>query len=121
MGLEGFNGVFFDGFHFGKTLTIVEVDEVSGSVILASLSAFRAVSGEVSYFSALETGVRLVSRGGRIALEVILRTVSLIAVGVLSPAEVVASVIPSVVSSCWCPIPVYVHRDRSVVHPTWGI
>ncbi len=54
MGLEGFDGVFFDGFCFGESLAIVEVDEVGGSVVLASLSALGAVPGEVSYFSALE-------------------------------------------------------------------
>ena len=57
MSLEGFDGVLFDGFHFGKSLAIVEVDKIGGSVVLTSLSAFRAVSGEVSYFSALETGI----------------------------------------------------------------
>ena len=121
MGLEGLNGVLLDRFYFGESLAIVEVDEVSGLVILTSLSAFRAISGEVSYFSALETGVRLVSRGGRIALEVALRAVSLIAVRVLSSAEVVAPVVPSVVSLDRCSVPIYVHRDRGVVHPTWGI
>ena len=54
MGLEGFDRVFFDGFRFGKSLPIVKVDKVSGSVVLASLSAFGAVPSEVSYFSALE-------------------------------------------------------------------
>jgi len=58
LGLEGFDGVFFDGFCFWETLTVVEVDEVGGLVVLASLSAFRAVPSEVSYFSALEAGVR---------------------------------------------------------------
>jgi len=55
--LEGFNGVFFCNFSFGEALVIVEVDEVGGSVVLTSLSAFRAISGEVSYFSALEAGI----------------------------------------------------------------
>ncbi len=68
-----------------------------------------------------ETGVRLVSCGGRVALEVTLRTVSLITVRVLSSTEVIASVVPSVVSLGWCSVPVYVHRDRSVIHPTWSI
>ncbi len=57
MGLEDFDGVFFDGFSFGEALTVVKVDEVGGSVVLTSLSAFRAIPGEVSYLSALEAGV----------------------------------------------------------------
>ena len=81
----------------------------------------RAVSGEVSYFSALEAGVRLVSCGGRVALEVALRAVSLIAVRILPSAEVIAPVVPSVISSRWCPVPVYVHGDRGVIHPSWGV
>ena len=121
MGLEEFNRVLFYRLCFREALAIVEVDKIGGLIVLSSLSALGAVPGEVSYFSALETGIRRVSCGGRVALEVILWTVSLIAVGVLSSAEVVASVIPSVVSSCWCPVPIYVHRDRSVVHPAWGI
>ena len=119
--MEEFNGVFFYGLGFWKALAIVEVDKVGRSVILASLSVFGAVSGEVSYFSALETGVRLVSRGGRIALEVALRAVSLIAVRVLSSAEVVASVVPSVVSSSWCSVPIYVHWNWGIIHPTGSI
>ena len=55
--MEEFNGVFFYNFCFWEALAIVEVDEVGSSIVLTSLSAFRAVSGEVSYFSALETGV----------------------------------------------------------------
>ena len=121
MGLEGLDGVFFDGFYFGESLAIVEVDKVGGPIILASLSAFRAVPSEVSYFSALETSVRLVSCGGCVALEVTLQTISLIAVGVLSSAEVVASVVSSVVSSSWCPVSVYIHGDRGVVHPSGSI
>ena len=119
--MEGFNGVFLKRFHFRESLAIVEVDEISGSVVLTSLPAFRAISGEVSYFSALETGVRLVSCGGCIALEVALRAVSLVAVGVLSSAEVVAPVISSIVSSSWRPIPVYVHGNRGIVHPARGV
>ena len=57
MGLEGFDGVLFDGFHLGESLAIVEVDEIGGSVVLTPLSAFRTVSGEVSYFSTLEACV----------------------------------------------------------------
>ena len=56
--MEYFNGVFFDGFHFGESLAIVEVDEVGGLVVLAPLSTFRAVSGEMPHLSALEAGVR---------------------------------------------------------------
>ena len=119
--MEGFDRVFFDGFHLGESLAVVEVDEIGGSVVLTSLSAFRTVSGEVSYFSALEACVRLVSRGGRVPLEVTLRAVPLIAVGVLLSAEVIASVISSVISSCWRSVPVYVHGNWSVVHPSRGI
>ena len=102
-------------------MVVVKVDEIGGTVVLTSLSTFGTVSGEVPYFSTLEAGVRLVSRSGRVALEIALRSISLIAVGVLSSAEVVASVTSSVVSSRWCPVPVYVHRDRGVVHPAWGV
>ncbi len=121
MGLKGFDGVFFDSFCFRESLAIVKVDEVGGSIILASLSAFRTIPSEMPYFSALKAGVRLISCGGRVALEVALWAVSLIAVGILSSTEVIASVVSSVVSSRWCPIPVYVHGDRGVVHPAWGI
>jgi len=55
LGLEGFDGIFFDGIDLGKALVVVEVNEISCSVILSSLATFRAVPGEVSYFSALET------------------------------------------------------------------
>jgi len=121
LGLKGFDGILFDGFCFGESLAIVKVDKVSGSIVLSSLSTFGAVPGEVSYFSALEASVRLVSRGGRIALEIVLRAVPLIAIGVLPSAEVVASVVSSVVPSRWCPVPIYIHGDRGVVHPTRGI
>ena len=85
---------------------------------MASLSTFGAVPGEVSHFSTLEAGVRRVSRSGRIALEVVLWAIPLVAVRVLPSAEVVAPVVSSVVSSRWCPVPVYVHGDRGVVHPS---
>ena len=119
--MEGFDWVFFKGLHFRESLTIVEVDEISGSVVLTSLSAFRAVSGKVSYFSALEASVRLISRGGRVALEVRLWAVSLIAIGILLSAEVVASVISSIVSSSWGSVSIYVHGDGGVIHPSRGI
>ena len=119
--MKGFDGVFFSGFCFGESLAIVKVDEVGGSVVLASLSMFGTVSGKVSYFSALEAGVRLVSCSGCVALEVALRSISLIAVGVLSSAEVIASIVSSVVSSRWCPVPVYIHGNRGVIHPARGI
>ena len=54
MGLEGFDGVFFDDVSFGEVLVVVKVDEVRRLVVLASLAAFWAVPSEVSYFSALE-------------------------------------------------------------------
>ena len=121
MGLEGFDRVFLDGFRFGKSLIVIEVDQVGGPVVLTSLSAFGAVSSEVSYFSALEAGVRLVSRGSRVALEVILRAIPLIAIGVLSSAEVIASIISSVVSLSRRSVPIDVHRDRGIVHPSRSV
>jgi len=121
LGLKGFNGVFFGGFCFRESLAIVKVDKVGGPIVLASLSAFRTVPSEVSYFSALKASVRLISCGGCVALEVILWAVSLIAVGILSSTEVVASVISSVISSRWCPVPIYVHGDQGVIHPARGI
>ncbi len=121
MGLKGFDWVFLDRFCFGESLVVIEVDQVGGPVVLASLSTFRAVPSEVSYFSALETSVRLVSCGGCVALEVTLRAVSLIAIGVLPSAEVVAPVVSSIISSCWRPVSIYVHRDWGVIHPSRGV
>ena len=121
MGLKDFNGVFFYSFCFREALIIVEVDKVGGSIVLASLSAFRTVPSEVSHFSALEAGIQRISRGGCIALEVALWAVSLVLVGVLSSSEVVAPIISSVVSSGWCPVSVYIHRDWGVIHPTRGV
>ncbi len=121
MGLKGFDWVFFDRFRFGESLAIVKVNKVGGPIVLASLSAFGTVPGEVSYFSALETGIRGVSCGGRVALEVILWSVSLVAVGILSSPEVIASVVSSVVASGWCPVSVYIHGNWSVVHPTRSV
>ena len=121
MGLEEFNGIFFYCLRFWEALTVVEVDEVGRSVILTSLSAFGTISGEVSYFSALETGIRGISCSGRIALEVVLWAVPLVSVRILPSAEVVSSIVSPVVSSGWCPVPVYVHWNRGVVHPTGGV
>jgi len=121
LGLEGFDGIFFEGFCFREPLIIVEVDKVGGSIILGSLSAFGAVPGEVSYFSTLKTGVRLISCGGRVALEVILLTVPLIAIGILSSAEVIAPIVSSIVPAGWRFVPVYIHGDRSVIHPSWSV
>ena len=47
--------------------------------------------------------------------------IPLISIGVLLPSEVIASVVPSVVSSGWCPVSIDVHRDGRVVHPSRGI
>ena len=54
-------------------------------------------------------------------MEVVLQAIPLVPVGVLSSPEVVASVVSSVVSSSWCPVPVDIHRDRGIVHPARGI
>ncbi len=121
MGLEDFNGIFFDGFSFWESLIVVKVDEVGRSIVLSSLSAFGAVPSEVSYFSTLETGVRGVSCGGRVALEVILQSIPLVSVRTLSSAEVIPSIVPPVVSSGWCPVPVYVHWNWGVVHPAGSV
>ncbi len=58
MGLEDFDRVFLISVGFGKALVIVEIDKVGRSVILTSLVVFWAVPSEVSYFSALEAGIR---------------------------------------------------------------
>ncbi len=121
MGLEGFDGIFLGNLGFSKRLVIVEVDKVGCSIVLASLAVFWAVSSEVSYFSALEACVQRVPRGGRVALEVVLRAIPLISVGVLSSLEVVPSVVPSVVSSGWRSVPVDVHRNWGIIHPSRGI
>ncbi len=78
--MEDFNGVLFYRLRFWEALAIVEVDKIGGLIVLSSLLALGAVPGEVSYFSALETGIRGVSRGGCIALEVILWSIPLVAV-----------------------------------------
>ncbi len=57
MGLEDFDGVFFGSVGFGEALVVIKIDEVGGSIILVSLAAFWAVPSEVSYFSALKTGI----------------------------------------------------------------
>jgi len=119
--LKGFDGVFFGGVDFEESLTVVEIDEIGRSVVLSALAAFRAVSGEMSYFSALEAGVRRVSCGSRVALEVVLWAVSLISIRVLPSAEVVPSVVSSVIPSGWCPIPIYVHGDWGVIHPAGSV
>jgi len=119
--LEDFDGVFFYGFCFREALVIVEVDKIGGSVILASLSAFRAVPGEVSYLSALEAGIGRVSGGGCIALVVILGAVSLVSVGILSPSEVVTSVVSSIVPASWSSVSIDVHGDRGIVHPAGSV
>ena len=100
---------------------VVEVDQVGGSIVLASLSAFGAVSSEVSHFSALEASVRGVSCGGRVALEVILWSIPLVAVGVLSSSEVIASVIPPIISPGRGSVSVYIHGDRGVIHPSGSV
>ena len=101
-------------------MAIVEVDQVGGSVVLASLSAFGAVSSEVSYFSALKTCVGGVSCCSCVGLEVV-RAVSLVSVRVLSSTEVVSSVVSSVVPSGWCPVPIQIHWNRGVIHPSRGV
>ena len=51
-----------------------------------------------------------------------MRAIPLIPIRVLSSPEVVASVVvASVVSSGWCSVPVNVHGDRGVIHPSRGI
>ena len=47
--------------------------------------------------------------------------VSLVSVRVLSSSEVVASVIPLVVSSSQCPVPIDIHGNGGVVHPARGV
>jgi len=75
----------------------------------------------VPYFSALKASIRGVPGGGSVSLKVVLQTIPLVAVGVLSSTEVVASVISSIVPSGWRPIPVDVHWDRGVIHPSGGV
>ncbi len=121
MGLEGFDGVFFGNLGFREGLVVIEVDEVGCPVVLASLAALWAVSCEMPYFSALEACVRRVSCGGCVALKVVLRVVSQIPIGVLSSSEVVPAVVPSVIPLGWRSVPVYIHRDWGIIHPSRGI
>ncbi len=55
--MEDFDGVFFSDVSFGEALVVVEVDEVGRSIVLASLAALWAIPSEMSYFSALKTGI----------------------------------------------------------------
>ncbi len=121
MGLEDFDGILFDSVGFGEALIVIEIDKVSCSIVLSSLVAFRAVPSKVSHFSALETGIGRVCRGGCIALEVVLWLVSLVAVRVLSSSEVIASIVSSIVPSSRGPVPIDIHGDQSVIHPSWGV
>ena len=82
---------------------------------------FWAVSGKMSYFSALKAGIAQVVCSGSISLEVILWAISLVSVRVLSSAEVIASIVSLVIPSSWCPISVNIHWNRSVVHPSRGV
>ncbi len=54
-------------------------------------------------------------------MEVALWAIPLVSVGVLSSLEVIASVVSSVVSLGWCPIPIDIHGDRSVIHPSRSV
>ncbi len=80
-----------------------------------------AVSGKVPYFSALETGIRQIPRSSGVPLEVVLGAVSLVSIRVSLSTEVIAPVVPSVVPSSWCPVPVNVHWDRGIIHPSGSI
>ncbi len=95
MGLEDFDGVFFDGVGFREALIVVKIDEVSRSIILSPLAAFWAVSGKVS--------------------------VPLVAVRVLSSSEVIAPIVSSIVPLSWSSVPIDIHGDQSVIHPSQGI
>ncbi len=125
MALEGFDGVFLYGIGVVIALIVIEVNQVSGAIILVPLLTFWVVSGEMSYFSALEACIRGVSDSGSISLVVVLGTVPLIVVVVPLPSEVaalvvsLASIIP--LSSSRCSVSIDIHGNRGVVHPAWGI
>ena len=63
----------------------------------------------------------MVPCGCRISLKVVLWAIPLIAIGVLPSSEVVASIVSPVVSLSWCPVPVDIHWDRSVIHPSQSV
>ena len=90
-------------------------------VVLTIWAVFRTVPGKVPYFSTLETGIGRVVRGGGISLEIVLWAISLISVGVLPSAKVIASVVSLVVPLSWRPVPVNIHWDGGVVHPPWCV
>ncbi len=121
MGLEGFDWVFLIGVSVDEALVIVEVNQVGCSVVLIVWVTFWAVPSKVSYFSALEAGVRRVPSSGGIPLEVVLGPIPLVSVGVLSSTEVIASVIPLIVSLGWHPVPINVHWNQGVIHPSRGV
>ena len=54
-------------------------------------------------------------------MEVVLRAIPLVPIGILSSSEVVTSIVSSVVPLGRCPIPVDVHRDGGIVHPARGV
>ncbi len=86
---------------------------------------FRAVPGEVSYFSTLKTCIWGIPSSGSVPLEVVLGSVALVLVRVPLSAKVIILVVSSTMvvplSAVWCSIPVNVHGDQGVVHPSWGI
>ena len=57
MGLEGFDQVFFNDVGIGETLIVVEVNQVGCSIVLVIWATLWAISGKVSYFSTLKTGI----------------------------------------------------------------
>ncbi len=119
MGLEDFDWVFF--ISVSEVLVVVEVNQVGRSIVLAIWATFWTISGKMPHFSTLEAGIGRVSYSSGVPLEVVLWVVSLISVGVLSSLEVIASVVSSVVSSGRRSIPVNIHWNWSVIHPSRGI
>jgi len=123
--LEGFNWVFFNDVGIGITLIVVEIDQVGCPIILITLVAFWAVSGEVSYFSTLEAGVQGIPSGGSVPLRVVLGSVPLIAVRVPLSMEVIALIVSLAMviplSVVWCSVLINVHGDRGVIHPSWSV
>ena len=63
----------------------------------------------------------MASHGHGVSLKVVLWAIPLVVTGVLPPLEVIAMVVSSIVPSGWCSVPVDIHRDRCVVHPSRGV
>ncbi len=93
MGLKGFYWIFLNDISVGVVLTVVKIDEIGRSIVLAVWMAFWAVPGVMSLFSTLEAGIRRIPGGSHISLEIGLGVISLVAVVIPLSLEVIAMIV----------------------------